>query len=381
MKLLISLLLIFTAIAAKAEVKTINVALIFRYEDKFNGTTLFMDKGLELAKQDFEANSKFKINFMRYPHNEKLSSVIEATQKALVDKNFIIIGGENSDEAMAISEIIKDKNIILMTPTSTNPKVTIDRPYVFRACISDDKVADSLAEFVFKDLKAKTVGVLHNVSYPYSDYLSKRFINRFNELIETSQNYGMQRPKLVVQKIVRNQKDFSKEVKYFKEQGVTHQILLSFNSDLLRFFSEATSQSFIPSYIGSDGWGLSENVHKFLMENKTPNDVEAFRNVYWDSTDEGIVNKKFKQSFKKMYGIEANPWAAIAYDAASVIFESVKDVKGELNGESLRVAIKKFKSSNLLTSSRFSFDENNTPSKEVIIYKINKQGIKFYGKR
>lgn len=361
--------------------KSLNIALIFRYEDKFNGTTLFMDKGLELAKNDLETKYKLKINFKKYSHNEKLTSVIQATEQALNDGHFIIIGGENSDEAMAISEVIKDKKIILMTPTSTNPKVTLGHPYNFRASISDDKVADHLAEFLFNELKAKTVGVLHNVSYPYSDYLSKRFIHRFNELIETSQKYGVQRPKLVERKIVRNQKDFSQEVKYFKDQGVTHQVILSFNSDVLRFYSEASTNDFTPKYIGSDGWGLSESIHKFAVDTKSKNSFEAYRNVYWNHTSTDKFNIKFKESFKKTYGEEANAWAAIAYDSAMIIGETAIAMKTEINARNLKDALKIYEEKNLLTSNKFSFDANNTPDKEVIIYKIDNKGVSFYGKR
>lgn len=282
---------------------------------------------------------------------------------------------------MAISEIIKDKKVILMTPTSTNPKVTLDRPYNFRASISDDKVAEKIAEFVLKELKGKRIGVLHNVSYPYSDYLSKRFIHRFNELIETSQGYGDERPRLVEQKVVRNQTDLAKEVKFFKDQGVTHQIVLSFNSDLLRFYSEASSQGFNPKYIGSDGWGLSEAIFKAVQGNKFANTFEAYRNVYWNGTDIGKANTAFKTNYKKAYSEEANPWSAIAYDSLTIIGESALSVKTELNGESLKNALKKYEGKNLLTSELFSFDKNNTPNKDVIIYKIDRKGIGFYGKR
>jgi amino acid efflux transporter len=373
-------LLIVSPLSFASE-KSLNIALIFRFDDKFNGTILSLDKGLELAGKDFEKKHKVRINFKKYPHDEKLTSVIDATVKALKDGHFIIIGGENSDEAMAISEVIKDKKVILMTPTSTNPKVTLDRPYNFRASISDDKVAEKIAEFVLKELKGKRIGVLHNVSYPYSDYLSKRFIHRFNELIETSQSYGDERPRLVEKKVVRNQTDLSKEVKFFKDQGVTHQIVLSFNNDLLRFYSEASSQGFNPKYIGSDGWGLSEAIFKAVQNNKSANSFEAYRNVYWNGTDTGKANTAFKVNYKKAYGEEANPWSAIAYDSLTIIGESALNVKSKLNGENLKDALKKYEGKNLLTSELFTFDQNNTPNKDVIIYKIDKKGIGFYGKR
>jgi len=364
-----------------ASEKALNIALIFRFNDKFNGTIQSLDRGVELAAKDIEKKHKIKINLKKYPHDEKLSSVAEATQKAMKDGHFVIIGGENSDEAMAISEVTKDKNIILMTPTSTNPKVTLDRPFNFRASISDDKVAEKMAEFVFKELKGKTVGVLHNVSYPYSDYLSKRFIHRFNELIETSQSYGDARPKLVDQKIVRNQMDISKEVEFFKKNGITHLIALTFNSDLLRFYSEATTQNFNPKYIGSDGWGLSEAIFKAVQANRFAHQFEAYRNVYWNGTDTSSKNVTFKNNYKKMFGEEANPWAAIAYDSLTVVAESSLNMKDGLNGEKLQRALKKYSSQNLLTSDSFSFDQNNTPNKDVIIYRIDKKGIGFYGKR
>ncbi|NOT78443.1 MAG: amino acid permease [Bacteriovoracaceae bacterium] len=364
-----------------ASSRPLDIALIFRFNDKFNGTIESLDRGIELAAKDFEKKHKIKINLKKYPHDEKLASVADATQRAIKDGHFIIIGGENSDEAMAISEIIKNKNIVLMTPTSTNPKVTLDRPFNFRTSISDDKVAEKIAEFVFKELKGKAVGVLHNVSYPYSDYLSKRFISRYNELIETSQSYGDARPKLVDQKIVRNQMDVSKEVAFFKKNGITHLVALTFNSDLLRFYSEATIQDFNPKYIGSDGWGLSEAILKAVQANRFASQFEAYRNVYWNGTDTSSQNTTFKNDYKKMFNEEANPWGAIGYDSLSIVAEAAISIKDGRNGEKLQQALKKYSSQNLLTSSSFSFDQNNTPNKDVIIYKIDKKGIGFYGTR
>lgn len=380
-KEMIMLLLLIISSFTFGSTKTLDIALIFRFDDKFNGTILSMDRGFDLAKKDFEEKHKVKINFKKYTHDEKLTSVISATQAALNDKHFIIIGGENSDEAMAISEVIKDKKVVLLSPTSTNPKVTLDKPYNFRTSISDDKVAEKFADFIFRELKAKKVGVLHNVSYPYSDYLSKRFIHRFNELIETSHSREGERPRLYEQKIVRNQENVTKEIKFFKDNGITHQVILSFNSDLLRFYSEASSQGFNPKYFGSDGWGLSEAILKTVQENKSNTSFEAYRNVYWDNTDISKENLNYKKSYQQNYSEDANAWGAIAYDSLMIVGEAALKVKGELNGENLKTEMKKYLSQNLLTSKNFKFDQNNTPDKDVIIYKIDKKGISFYGKR
>ena len=377
----VALLISFLSNVSYAAPKELNVALIFRYEDKFNGTTRFLDRGVEFAKTTFEKDGKVKINIKRYPHNEKLSTVIDATQKAIKDGHIVIIGGENSDEAMAIAETIKDKNVILITPTSTNPKVTAGKPFVFRTCISDDKVADKLAQFVVSELKTKAIGILHNVSYPYSDYLSKRFSHKSHELIESLTNNQAQRPKITEKKVIRNQKDFSQEIKHFKEQGITHLILLSFQSDLLRFQSQAVNEGFNPIYIGSDGWGLNEAVQKQIIKNdKLGSNFVGLRNVYWNEESSSSANTKFKANFKQLYNESANPWSAITYDSMTVLIQSFLAIKGKTDGEKLKAELKKYNGTNLLTTDHFSFDENNTPTQDVVIYRIDKKGIGFYGK-
>lgn len=120
---------------------------------------------------------------------------------------------------------------------------------------------------------------------------------------------------------------------------------------------------------------------KEVLANKSTHPFEAYRNVYWDGTNTNKNNSSFKASFKKTYGLDANAWSAIAYDSLTVVGESALAVKGELNGENLKDTMKKYESKDLLTSNLFSFDQNNTPNKDVIIYKIDKKGIGFYGKR
>ncbi len=373
--------LILFSVQSYGASKEVSVALIFRYGDKFNGTTRYLDRGIELAQKVFEKEKGIKLNLKRYPHNEKLSSVIEATQKAVDDGHFIIVGGENSDEAMAIAETIKDKNIVFITPTSTNPKVTSGRPYVFRTCISDDKVSDKLAQFIYEKVKPKSVGILHNVSYPYSDYLSRRYLHKSQELVDKSSNSQSQRMKVSVKKIIRNQSDYSQEIKHFKDQGITHLIVLSFQSDLLRFQSQASAEGLNPIYIGSDGWGLNEAVYNQIIKNKTSGaKFIGLRNVYWDGESDTSSNRKFKKDFKNYFGDVANPWSAITYDTMTIIVESSLSIKGKLEGKALRDAIKNYRGKNLLTTSDFVFDDSNTPNQEVVIYQIDNKGIGYYGK-
>jgi len=359
----------------------IKIALIFRYDDRFNPTLSFLDQGLQLAKEEFEKSQRIKVLFFKYAHNETVQSVIRATKKAIKDGHNIIIGGEDSAESLAIGKTIEGKNIILITPTSTNPTVTYNKPFVFRACFSDDIVANKMAELVFNKFRSKRIGILHNVSYPYTDYLAKKFINRISELNDTRNSLNQKRTKIFVKKIIRNQKKFTKEVEFFKANNIEHQIMLTFQSDLLRFYSEALKQNFYPIYFGSDGWGSNDSIfNRMAKEGLQRSKFQAYRNLYWRSEVNSTKNRKFKKIFKKRFKVEANAWSAIAYDTAKIVLESIIAAKDMNNISSIRKALRNYSSKKLITTDNFSFGENNTPKKDMFIYKIDSSGVRFYEK-
>ncbi|MBI3609438.1 MAG: branched-chain amino acid ABC transporter substrate-binding protein [Nitrospirae bacterium] len=74
-----------------------------------------------------------------------------------------VVGHWNSSASIPASEVYHRADIPMITPASTNPRVT-DRGYsnVFRVCGRDDQQGKVAAEFVAAQLKAKRVAVLHD---------------------------------------------------------------------------------------------------------------------------------------------------------------------------------------------------------------------------
>ncbi len=375
MKSLLTLIIYLSSSFVFANDKNIDIALIFNYDDKFNSTASFLDKGFQLASDEAK-KSGIEVKFQRYSYKESTESVLSAAKKAISDGYDLIIGGENSDEALAIAKLIENKNIALITPTATNPSVTVGRSNVFRTCFSDDIVAEKMAELVFKRFRSKRIGVIHNVSYPYTDYLAKKFINRINELNDEMVS-SEKKTKIYVQKIIRNQKDFSKEVAYFKSKNVEHQVMLTFQSDLLRFYSMAVKESFFPIYFGSDGWGSNESIFKRMAkENIQRSKFQAYRILYWREESKKSKNIEFKKLFKSKFKEEANAWSAIGYDTVNIILDSMKEKN---NGLKFDVdTLRNFTSKELITTDNFSFNQNNTPKKDIFIYKIDSSGVHYY---
>ena len=80
-----------------------------------------------------------------------------------VDKVRAVIGHYCSSSTIPASEIYGDAGVPMMTPSSTNPKVTDRRiPTIFRLCGRDDQQGEVAADFIVKKLKAKRIAVVHD---------------------------------------------------------------------------------------------------------------------------------------------------------------------------------------------------------------------------
>ena len=74
-----------------------------------------------------------------------------------------VVGHACSGSSIPASKVYNEENILMITPTSTNPSLT-DAGFknVFRTCGRDDQEATVQATYVLKHMKGKKVGILHD---------------------------------------------------------------------------------------------------------------------------------------------------------------------------------------------------------------------------
>ena len=364
-------------IAAPAK-KTLEVGIVMRLEDKFNDTVAELMNGIETAQVLYqEMHPRTKIKLVKFKHKDELASVLAATESAIKAKMPAVIGGELSEESLVIGEKLGEKKIVFITPTSSNPDVTEGRPFAFRSCFSDKSVATQIANFVAdhqKDVKA--VGILHNISSPYTDYLSKQFAKAFADRMAG-------RPKkdqipVYVERVIKDTPDYEPQIERFMNKGVTHVIMLAHQSTLLRFVLQASNKGYFPTYFGSDGWGSNEHLYKNLVV-EAPNGkkFKGYRNSYWKEDSQSPMVTSFKNTFVRMNKRNPNAWSAIAFDAAWVLFLAMDRAKDPRSGESIREQMVKIKNEHLVTADQFTFGPDNSPEKDLYIYRIDGSGINY----
>jgi branched-chain amino acid transport system substrate-binding protein len=127
-----------------------------------------------------------------------------------VDKVSAVIGHFCSSSTIPASDIYADAGVFMITPGSTNPKVT-DRNLdtIFRMCGRDDQQGAVAAEFIVKQLKAKKVAVVHDKD-TYGQGLADAMRAHMKTLGVTE---------ILYEGITRGEKDFNALVTKLKAAG------------------------------------------------------------------------------------------------------------------------------------------------------------------
>jgi branched-chain amino acid transport system substrate-binding protein len=136
-------------------------------------------EGIDLATDEVNAAGGVKGRKIKVLYEDDKSNASEATQKVrqLIDRNKVValLGEVASSRSLAGGLIANTSKVPMITPSSTNVKVTEGREYVFRVCFTDDAQGVAAAEFVAQKLNKKKVAILFAAQDPYSSGLAQSF--------------------------------------------------------------------------------------------------------------------------------------------------------------------------------------------------------------
>ena len=139
-----------------------------------------------------EANAKGGVAGMKitYVIQDDRNDATEAANVAnlLVNQHRVkaIVGAVTSKATIPVSDIIQAAKIPTLTPTATNPKVTVAdgkrKDYMFRGCFIDPFQGTVMAKFSRETLKKKSAAVLFDASNDYSKGIAEVFRDGFRKL-------------------------------------------------------------------------------------------------------------------------------------------------------------------------------------------------------
>src|SRR3954447_22049965 len=144
------------------------------------------DRGIQLKVAEVNAAGGVKgRQIMVYALDDqgKPEEAATATTRLISSEHVVAILGEvASTRSMFMADKAQPAKVPMVSPSSTNPRVTEKGDYIFRACFIDPFQGYVMAKFATDNLKLKKFAILKDVRNDYSVGLAKVFSDNFTRM-------------------------------------------------------------------------------------------------------------------------------------------------------------------------------------------------------
>ena len=287
--------------------------------------------------------------------SDKAEAASVAARLIEKDKVSAIVGSYGSSLSMAAGNIVKENKVPAVGTSCTNPQVTANNDYYFRACFIDPFQGKVMAEYAFQN-GFKKVAIVQEVSNDYSVGLAKFFREEFVKLT------GDENSIVDVANYQTGDKDFTAILTNLKAQNPDAVFAPGNFTESALLVKQARQLGITAQFMGGDTWETQEFI------DVGGKDVEGVAlSTAFDrekaSTEEA---KKFLDAYTKEYNGEPSALTAMAYDAYLIAVNGIEKAGTATDTVKIRDAIAATKDLECVTGMT-TLDENGDPIKDVVI--------------
>jgi len=323
------------------------------------------DEGIQLAKDEINAAGGVlgrKIKVIT-EDDRSLNDEAKTTVQKLIGRDHVValLGEIASSRSIAGAPIAQDERVPMLSPGSTNPKVTEIGDYIFRACFIDNFQGTAVAKFAMGDLKAKRFAILYANNSDYSVGLRKYFRDA------VTAGGGQIVADLTYQE--KSDVDFKGQLTKIRDANPDAIFVPGYYTEAALICQQARELGIKAPLMGGDGWDSDQ----LVAIGKGAVEGCYFANHYAAEEDRPEV-QKFVQSYRARYknpdGSPKTPdaMAILGYDAMRLMADAIKRAGGT-EGTKIRDALAATKDFPGASGS-ITIDENRNAKKPIIILKI-----------
>lgn len=277
------------------------------------------------------------------------------------DKVVAVLGEVASSNSLAAAPVAQEAKIPMITPSSTNPKVTEVGDYISRVCFIDPFQGSVMAKFAANTLKAKTAAILGDNSSDYSKGLTKFFEEEFVKLggkIITQQTYA------------QKDQDFKAQLTQMRDQKPDVIYIPGYYGEVSIIAKQARELGMSQPLLGGDGWDSPElfKLGGAALKN-------AYISNHYSADNPAPEIQNFIKAYQAKFGAVPDAIAALAYDAAKVLADAIKRAGGT-EGPKLKDAINATKNFAGVAGS-ISLDANRNAVKPAVVLELAPADSKF----
>ncbi|APZ49392.1 branched-chain amino acid ABC transporter substrate-binding protein [Jeotgalibaca sp. PTS2502] len=319
-----------------------------------------MDQGVKLAVENInDAGGVLgkDVTYISYDNKtEPQEAASVATRLATEDNVSVIIGPATTGDANAQTPAVTRAGVPAILPAATGDSVTKDGEtvweYIFRVCFQDSFQGEVLANFAQNNLSATKAVIVVDNSTDYGVGLADAFKDVFTGEIVQEEVFSTGDTDF--QAILTNIRNLDYDVifipGYYEEAGL--------------IIKQAREMGIEQPILGPDGFANSVLVE--LAGAQNVNDVYYTGHFTPNSDDQKV--KDFLAEYEETYGVAADSFAALAYDAANLAFAAMEEA-GSTDPQDVTDALTTITDFEGITGT-FSLDENHNPIKNTFVIEL-----------
>ncbi|MDD2603720.1 MAG: ABC transporter substrate-binding protein, partial [Desulfobacteraceae bacterium] len=263
----------------------------------------------------------YKLNFIYEDNEFKAESAVKAVTKLITEEEVLaIVGPQASAQAVPAGEVANNYATPMISPWSTNPNATLNRPYVFRGCFLDPFQGPVAANFVTDELSAKKAAVLYDIASDYPKGLAEFFKQAFEKI------HG---PGSVVafESFTTGDKDFSAQMANIVASGADVLFTPQYYSEVPLIVRAAQENGFTKPIMGSDSWGSGD------LMGLCGDDCKGFYfSTHYAAAGAQGATKEFIDEYNAAYGKTPDDVAALTWDSLGIMIQAIRNTGG-LSGD------------------------------------------------
>ena len=292
-----------------------------------NGIQMAVDEVNAQGGVSLASGQKKKIAVRVYDDQGKPEEAANAVTRLInQDKVAVILGEVASSNSLAMAPKAQEAKVPMISPSSTNPKVTEVGDFIFRVCFIDPFQGLVMAKFASETLKLKNVAVLKDNKSDYSLGLSSVFIGSLK---------GMGGTIVAEEAYSKGDTDFRAQLTAIKGKKPEAIYVPGYYTDVGVIARQAKELGLNVPLLGGDGW----ESEKLFELGGSAIEGSYFSNHY-SADDPSPRVQDFLKAYEAKFGSKPDSLGALGYDAAMVAIRAIERA-GSADGQKLRDEIAK----------------------------------------
>jgi branched-chain amino acid transport system substrate-binding protein len=317
--------------------------------------------GVTMAVEEINAAGGIKgkkVRLVNYDDQGKTSEVGTAVTRLITqDKVLAVIGEVASSLSIAGGQIAQQHKTPMISPSSTNPKVTDVGDYVFRVCFIDPFQGYVMAKFATdpKDkngLGIKNVAILIDQRQAYAQGLAKNFSDALTKLggtISGTESYQ------------GGDQDFSAQLTKLKATNPEALYIPGYYTDVANVAKQARGLGITVPLLGGDGWEGVLDVGSDALQN-------SYYSNHYSSDEPRPEVRSFVEKYTAKHGKKPDSLAALGYDSM-MLLKNAAERAPEITRTAVRDAIAATKEFQGVTG-KITIDGHRNATKPAVVLKI-----------